>query len=180
MIVLFLAEGFEEAEAVIPCDILRRGGVEVLTCSVTDKREVVGAHGIPVLADTVIGELGEPEGIILPGGMPGTTNLAASAELKSLILRLNDEKKLLCAICAAPTVYGKMGLLKNEKATCYPGMEKELFAKSFSKKSVCRSGNFVTSRGPGTAFDFGFEILEILKGKAVVKALRAAMCQGKK
>lgn len=177
MIALFLAEGFEEAEAVIPCDILRRGGVEVVTCSVTDKREVVGSHGIPVLADTVIADLAEPEGIILPGGMPGTTNLFASAELQKLILRLNGKKKLLCAICAAPTVYGKMGLLKEEEATCYPGMEKELFAKTLSEKSVCRSGNFVTSRGPGTAFDFGFEILEILKGKDIAQALRAAMCQ---
>ncbi len=177
MVTVFLADGFEEIEAVTPIDILRRGGVKVRTCSITESKIVTGAHGVPFTADTTLDLLSdEEEVILLPGGMPGTTNLKACKALCERILKHNEKGGLLAAICAAPTVYGDLGLLAEEEATCYPSMESELCCKRYSTANTVVSGKFVTSRGAGTAASFGFRLLSLLKGEETAKKLAEAMC----
>lgn len=177
MVTVFLAEGFEEIEAICPIDILRRGGVEVRTASITSSKTVVGAHGIPFTADTTLSELSdEEEVILLPGGMPGTLHLKACSELKARILKHHQKGALLAAICAAPTLYGEMGLLEKEEAVCYPGMEEGLFCKKVSSEPVVVSGRFITARGAGSAFLFGLRILALLKGTEAAEKLASAMC----
>ena len=179
MVTVFLAEGFEEIEAVTPIDILRRGGVEVRTCSITPSRTVTGAHGIPFTADTVLAELDEAEDVILlPGGMPGTIHLKECEALCSRICQHHAKGGILAAICAAPTVFGALGLLENERATCYPGMEDGLFCKEVSHEKSVLSGKILTSRGAGTAGDFAFRLLALLKGEEVSEKLSSAMCYG--
>lgn len=179
MVTVFLADGFEEIEAVTPIDILRRGGVSVRTCSITSTRSVEGAHGVTFLADTTLEELSDGEEVILlPGGMPGTTNLKACKTLCDRILEHRKNGGLLAAICAAPTVFGDLGLLKDETATCYPSMAKELLCKTYSEEKVVVSGSFVTSRGAGTAAAFGFCLLSLLKGKECAEKLAEGMYFG--
>ncbi len=177
MVTVFLAEGFEEIEAVTPIDILRRGGVDVRTCSITDSKVVTGAHGIPFTADTVLADLRESEEVILlPGGMPGTIHLKECKALTSRICKHYEEGGILAAICAAPTVFGALGLLENESATCYPGMEDGLFCKKVSAEKSVFSGRILTSRGAGTASDFAFRLLAYLKGEETAEKLSRAMC----
>ncbi len=177
MVTVFLADGFEEIEAVTPIDILRRGGVDVRTCSITSSTTVTSAHGVPFVADTTLNTLSDGEDVILlPGGMPGTTNLKNCDALCRRIIEHNEKGGLLAAICAAPTVYGDLGLLSEKEATCYPSMENELRCKHFSKEKTVVSDNFITSRGAGTAANFGFCLLSLLKEKAVANKLAQAMC----
>ncbi len=177
MVTLFLAEGFEEIEAMTPVDILRRGGVEVQTCSVDpSKKEVRGAHGILVLCDITLEEVDpESEMLILPGGMPGTLHLKESRRLASLLRKQHESGRYLAAICAAPTVLGGLGILKEEKATCYPGMETELFCKEFSEEDVVVSRHIITSRGAGTAFAFGLRLLALLKDEKTAQKIGGGM-----
>ncbi|MBR7164698.1 MAG: DJ-1/PfpI family protein [Clostridia bacterium] len=177
MVTVFLAEGFEEIEAISPIDILRRAGVQVRTCSITESKTVIGAHGIPFVADLCMAELSDEEDLILlPGGMPGTLNLKNCEALRERMLSHREKGGLFAAICAAPTVYGALGFLKEEKATCYPGMEGELFCKEVRMEPVVVSGRFVTSRGAGTAFAFGLKLVEILCGNDAARALAKGMC----
>ena len=122
---IFLAEGFEESEALLPLDILRRGGVDAITVSVSSDKVVKSSHGVQIVADAVMSEISadDVQMIILPGGLPGATNLDACAELDKLIMDFAAAGKPMAAICAAPMVYGKRGLLKGKKATCYPWKE---------------------------------------------------------
>lgn len=177
MIYSFLAEGFEEVEALTPIDILRRAGVEVETVSITDNQVVQGAHGIYVLADRILPaiDFDDAEMIILPGGLPGSTNLDACEELKKGIQQLYDAGKPLAAICAAPMVFGHMGLLKGRKATCYPGCESNLEGATYTAALVEQDGQFITGKGPAAAFEFGYTIAEQLVGKEKVQALRDGM-----
>lgn len=180
MVVLFLAEGFEEIEAVTPLDLLRRAGVDVKTCSITPERTVRGAHGVPFVCDADIDSIRPPfELLILPGGMPGTKNLAASEKLAALLRRQYAEERPLAAICAAPTVFGSLGFLKDRAATCYPGMEEGLFAAKTPTGAVVRDGCIVTSRGPGTAFDFGLELIALLKGRETADKIARSAVYGK-
>jgi 4-methyl-5(b-hydroxyethyl)-thiazole monophosphate biosynthesis len=163
---LFLAEGFEETEAVTPLDLLRRAGVEVTAVSVTKDREVVGAHGIKLLADVTIAEASELDfhALVLPGGMPGAANLAASTELDALLKKAASESKLIAAICAAPAlVLAPKGLLKDKSFTCYPGMEKNLSdtvaARRLNEKTIV-DGSLITSQGVGTAISFALAIID--------------------
>ncbi len=171
MIYLFLAEGFEEIEALTPCDLLRRVGVEVVTVGVTGKT-VVGTHGIPVVADITADEAIErietckPEMIILPGGMPGASNLDASPAVDAFISRALECDAYIAAICAAPMILGKRGLLKGHDATCYPGFEKYLEGAKCYDASVVVDGNFITSDGMGAALDFALQLVALLKGDA--------------
>lgn len=177
MVTVFLADGFEEIEAVTPIDILRRGGVVVRTCSITDSLVVTGAHGIPFTADTTLAAIQEGEDVILlPGGMPGTLHLKACEALCSRIRTHHAAGGILAAICAAPTVFGELGLLQNERATCYPGMEDALHCKEHSAEKSVYSGRILTSRGAGTAADFAFRLLEILKDCETAANLSRAMC----
>lgn len=165
MVYMFLADGFEETEALAPLDILRRGGVEVQTIGVTGGY-VTGAHGITVKADILppIALKDNTEAVILPGGGVGTQNLDASVLVKEAVQSAYSSGKLICAICAAPSVLGKMGLLRGKKATCYPGFEKYLDGAELSEANVAESGNVITANGMGAAMDFGFAVLARLRG----------------
>lgn len=164
---IFLANGFEEIEALTVVDILRRAQIGITTVSITGSKSVEGSHGIKVEADETFDnyDFGNTDMIILPGGMPGTKNLDACAPLKAKIEEFNNSGKMLAAICAAPTVYGKMGLLNGKRACCYPGCEGDLLGASVSTDPVTKDGNIITSRGMGTAIPFALAILEHFKGK---------------
>ena len=162
---VFLAEGFEESEAVVPIDLLRRARVEVVTVSITEEPVVVSSHGLPITADTTISTLTDPaDAIFLPGGLKGTNNLKASEAVADQIRAHLDAGKYLSAICAAPTVYGLMGILEGKKATCYPGKEADLLGAEWTGavQTVAVDGQFITSRGMGTSIDFGLKMIEIL------------------
>ncbi|MBO7520366.1 MAG: DJ-1/PfpI family protein [Clostridia bacterium] len=176
MVYVFLAEGFEEVEALAPVDILRRGGVEVKTVGVAGKT-VKGSHGIPVLSDITEDEVdfGNIEGVILPGGMPGTLNLEKSDTVISALKFAADKGRLIGAICAAPSILGKAGLLGGRRATCFPGFEKYLTGAVFCDEPAVKDGNIITSYGAGAAFDFGFLLLAALKGKAAADELKYSM-----
>ena len=176
-ICIFLAEGFEEVEAMLPLDILRRGGLDVQTVSVADQPWVTGAHGIAVQADKMFDEV-NPENvemIVLPGGMPGALHLDAHPGLGRLIMEAAAEGKLLAAICAAPMVYGKRGLLKGRKATCYPGFEQYLEGAACSGRMVETDANFILAKGPAAAAEFGFALLERLAGAEKMMEVKKGM-----
>lgn len=174
---VFLAEGFEEVEALTPVDVLRRAGLPVKTVSVTGVQTVSGAHGVPVQADCLFDEVKEEdtEMIVLPGGLPGATNLDAHEGLSRLIRTFAEAGRPLSAICAAPLVYGKRGLLKGKKATCYPGFENYLEGAEYTAALVEEDGNFITGKGPGAAMAFAFAIAEKYVGTAKVQELKKGM-----
>ena len=176
-IYVFLAEGFEEVEALTPVDVLRRAGLPVKTVSITGVLTVNGAHGVPVVADMVFEEVKEEDAemIVLPGGLPGATNLDAHAGLDKLILSFANAGKPLAAICAAPMVYGKRGLLKGKKATCYPGFDKYLEGAEYTGNMVEVVDNFILGKGPGAAPAFGFAILEKYAGAAKAQEVKNGM-----
>lgn len=177
MVYVFLAEGFEEIEAISVIDILRRADVTVNTVSISDTKEVKAAHGITVLADILIDEvdLQRADMLFLPGGMPGTRNLAKSEKLIKIIQEADKAGKYITAICAAPTVLSKAGVLHGKKAICYPGFEAELEGAIIHDDLVVRDGKILTSKGPGTAMLFGYALVDILKGNLESDALRKAM-----
>ncbi len=172
---IFLADGFEEIEALTVVDLLRRAGIGITTASIMGRKNVKGSHSITVEADVLIDEIDfdDTDMIILPGGMPGTTNLDKCEVLKKHIKEFNDEGKMLAAICAAPTVYGGMGLLSGKKACCYPGCEGGLTGADVQTTETAKDGNFITSRGMGTAIPFGLAIIEHFQGASAAKDMAA-------
>ena len=162
---VFLADGFEEIEGLTVVDVLRRAGAEVEMVSVMDRKEITGAHGIKVEADRMIEEAGEADLYVLPGGMPGTINLGESDAVRKAILAMNDAGKIVAAVCAAPGVLGKYGLLEGKTACSFPQHEKNLIGATVVREPVVVDGNIVTSRGLGTTMDFGLKLLELLEGK---------------
>ena len=176
-IFVFLADGFEEIEALTPVDILRRAGLSVKTVSVMDEQVVSGAHGVPVMADVMFDEVNaeDAEMILLPGGLPGATNLDAHQGLSQMILDFAKEEKPLAAICAAPLVFGNRGLLEGKKATCYPGFETYLKGAQYTAALVEKDGNFITGKGPGAAMEFAFAIVEKYCGMDKVNELKQGM-----
>ena len=168
---VYLADGFEEVEGLTAVDLLRRAGIETDMVSIMGRKEITGARKIPVLADKLFEEQDDPDVIVLPGGMPGTLHLKAHEGLAHLIRKADKEGKLLAAICAAPTIYGEMGLLEGKNATCYPGMEDKLLGANWQEQSVVVDGNFVTSRGVGTAIAFALTLVTILKDEETAKSL---------
>lgn len=177
LIYCFLADGFEEVEAISPVDILRRAGAEVRTVGVTGK-SVTGAHGITVEADITENEVRLDacvDAVILPGGMPGTLNLEKSETVKEAVRFAAENGKLVCAICAAPSVLGHMGLLEGKEAIAYPGFEKDLTGASVSDRFVVRDGSFITAKGAGVAVDFGLEIAGTLYGKETAEKIRKSI-----
>lgn len=176
MIYLFLADGFEEIEALCPLDLLRRANFEVTTVGVGGKT-IVGAHGIPVVADITDTEFDDanPTMIILPGGMPGTKNLDESPVVgKALDAALSADAPI-AAICAAPMVLGKRGILRGKEATCFPGFEGYLEGATLSPLSVVRDGNIVTAKGMGVALPFGLALVELLTDKQTANELKKAV-----
>lgn len=164
MIYEFLADGFEEVEALVPADFLRRAGKTVFTVAIGSKT-VRGAHNIRVVCDLSVDEIeldDEVEGIILPGGMPGTLNLEKNKTVNEAIDYCNDNSLLIAAICAAPSILGHKGMLKNKNAVCFPGFEKELDgANVLNDECVCVcDGNIITAKGAGAAMEFAFKLIE--------------------
>lgn len=175
-VLIVLADGFEEIEAVTPIDLLRRAGLDVIVAGV-GKDRVEGSHGIAIQTDVVLEEYKDiPEAIVLPGGMPGAKNLSESKALGSLLDRMNESGKIIGAICAAPAVVlAGRGLLDGRKATCYPSFEKDFTSKTtFSTARVVQDGHVITSRGPGSAFEFALELVERLAGKREAEKLAEA------
>ena len=172
---VFLATGFEEIEALTPVDILRRAGMDVKLVSITGNELVTGARQINVEADLVFENIDKDwaDILVLPGGMPGTTNLMNYEPLMSLVKEYNLAGKRIAAICAAPTIFGRLGLLEGKNATCYPGMEADLLGATPVTNTVITDGNITTSRGMGTAIDFSLELLRLMTDSAEEAKLMA-------
>ena len=179
MVYLFLANGFEEVEALAPLDILRRAGVEVTTVGVGGDM-IRGAHGITVQADmpdTMFADA-DPDMIVLPGGMPGSKNLDESRIVDMALKAAARHDAYLAAICAAPMVLGHRGLLAGKRATCYPGFETELTGATVATEKVVTDGKIITAAGMGVAVEFGLALVTALKGREVAEGIRAAIqCQ---
>ncbi len=175
--VVFLAEGFEEIEALVPVDILRRGGVEVTLSGVRGKL-ITGAHGIRIEADEEIFDFKDYldyDAVVLPGGMPGSKNLSDSQEVNKLIVSMFNSNKIVGAICAAPAVVlGKLGILKGKTAVCYPGAEAYASDCVFADHTFFTDGNLITAQGAGYAADFGLELLKAMEGAAVAEKVGKA------
>ena len=165
-VALFLANGFEEIEALGIVDILRRAGIPVKTVSITNGKSVTGAHRITVLADTTFPEanFSGVDVLVLPGGMPGAKNLNEQEALKKKVKEHAEKGKIVAAICAAPMVLGGLGLLEGKKATCYPGFESELIGAKVTGDNVSIDKNIVTGKGPGLVFEFALELVETIAG----------------
>lgn len=163
MIYLFLADGFEEIEAIAPTDLLRRAGAEVKTVGV-GSRVVTGSHGISITADLTESEVcpDRADMVILPGGVPGTPHLEASETVHAAVAFCARNGRKVAAICAAPSILGHMGLLRGHSAVCFPGYEQDLDAAEIPDVPVCVSGNFITARGAGVAVEFGLKLIEVL------------------
>ena len=179
MVYVFLADGFEEIEALTPVDLLRRAGVEAVTVSIYEGRKTVtGARKITVCADITIDEAvpDKADVIVLPGGMPGTVNLLECSKLMTIVDAQNANGKRIAAICAAPArILGAKGLLKGKKATCYPGLEEYLEGATPVTDSVVTDGNITTSRGLGTAVDFACELIRLLCGADKADEIRKSV-----
>lgn len=174
-IIILLADGFEEIEALAPLDILRRLNYDVKLVSMNDTLQVKSSHNVLFNADILFNdEILNSNGVVIPGGMPGATNLRDDHRVISLIQLFNKENKLISAICAGPIVLGKANILINHAATCYPGFEKELECKTYLEDKVVISENIITSRGPATAFDFSFAIATYL-GLDISKLLKGML-----
>lgn len=173
----FLADGFEEVEAMAPVDILRRGGVEVITVSVMDTPMVKSAHGVEMKADVMFADA-DIEGadlLMLPGGMPGAENLKNHEGLRKALLMHNEAGKKIAAICAAPMVLGDLGLLKGKKATCYPGFETFLEGAEYTADLYTIDGNIITGKGPLAAFPYSYKIAEWFIGEQAVEGMKDGM-----
>ena len=163
-ICVFLADGFEEIEGLTVVDLLRRAGIEVTTVSITGEKLIHGAHGIDVQADKLFNDVNyeEMDVAVLPGGMPGTLHLGEHAGVKEVLRKFYAEKKFIAAICAAPSVLGKYGMLKGRKATSYPGFEEALEGAEYVYDAVAADEFVITSRGMGTAIAFSLKLIEVL------------------
>jgi 4-methyl-5(b-hydroxyethyl)-thiazole monophosphate biosynthesis len=175
---VFLANGFEEMEAITPIDILRRADIKVNTISISDNYEVCGAHGIKIIADYLFDDVdfSKSDLLFLPGGMPGTKNLDGHEGLKNLIINHFNLGKNIAAICAAPSILGKLGILEGKEAICYPGFENQLLGATLSENKVVKSGTIITAQGAGVAVDFALKLVEELKGKLVADKIASSIC----
>ena len=173
----FLANGFEEVEALTPVDVLRRAGIEVRTVSITGSEFVKGAHNVIIKADKVFDEckFDDADLLILPGGMPGATNLNDHQGLRNLLVEHNLRHKKIAAICAAPLVLGGLGLLKDKKATCYPGFEIYLTGAEYTAELVTVDANITTGEGPAASFEFAYTLLRQIAGSQHVEPIKEGM-----
>lgn len=179
MVYLYLAEGFEEAEALIPVDLLRRASVPVTTVGIGGK-VICGTHGIPVTADIadkdLPADLSDLEMIVLPGGMPGTKNLDASTVVDAALELAISKNSYIAAICAAPMILGKRGLLRSKQAVCYPGFEKDLAGATLAPGGVAEDGHIITAKAAGYAIDFALALIRALRGADAAEQVREAIC----
>ena len=177
MIYMFIAEGFEEIEALCPLDIMRRAGLDITTVGIGSK-EITGAHGITVKTDICSCKYdpdNEFDMIFLPGGMPGTLNLADSDAVSKAIENAIKNDKYIAAICAAPSILGDKGLLEGKEAICYPGFESRLAGAIISNNRVVLDEKILTAAGMGVATEMGLKIVEIFRGEETANTLRRAI-----
>ena len=177
VIFVFLADGFEDIEALAPVDILRRGGIDVKTVSINATDMVASAHGVQVKADMMFADadFSDADLLMLPGGMPGAKNLDEHEGVRAALVRHAEQQKLIGAICAAPMVLGHLGLLRGKRATCYPGFETELEGATYTAEPCTADGNIITGKGPGASFAYAYRLLEEFKGASVVAELKKGM-----
>lgn len=177
MFYMFFADGFEEVEAIAALDVIRRAGIEIESVGLGSK-EIKGAHNITVICDKTEDDISVSDklcGVILPGGMPGTTNLQNNATVNAFIDYCNKNNLYLCAICAAPMILGQKGLLRGKKATCFPGFEEYLEGAVLCNEFVCTDGKIITAKGMGSAVNFGLEIVSAIRGKKASSELKATL-----
>ncbi len=176
MIYLFLAEGFEEIEALATVDIIRRAELDLTTVGIGSK-VIEGSHGIRVEADIMMKDIStdDMDMVILPGGIPGTLNLEADPILKTVIDYCVRNDKYICAICAAPSILGHMNLIEGKNITCYPGFDTQLNGANYTAEDVTVDGKFITGKGAGVAIDFALKIVEVFDSKQKAEKLFAAM-----
>jgi 4-methyl-5(b-hydroxyethyl)-thiazole monophosphate biosynthesis len=174
---MFLADGFETVEALAPADVMRRAGINVVTVSIMGRKTVSSAHGINVEADTLFGDsdYSDADALVLPGGSQGTENLSAFEPLRALLAQTCEAGRIIAAICAAPMVFGRIGLLAGRRATCYPGCEGDLAGAKYTASAVEQDDNIITACGPAASFEFGFAIVENLCGADAVALIREQM-----
>lgn len=173
---LFAADGVEEVEALTVVDLLRRAEVEISMVSISENKQITGAHGIVFMADCLFEDvLKEADMLVLPGGAKGTLNLMHHEGLKKMLLHYNEQKKDLAAICAAPGVLGVHGILKGKRAVCYPGCEENLVGATVLESAVVIDGNLITSKGPGTAMEFSLALIERLCGKEKMEKIKEGL-----
>ena len=180
MILVLLADGFEEIEALTPVDMLRRAGLDVKTVGMNGK-VVVGSHKIPVICDALPNEveLNKVNLVIFPGGMPGSLNLDSAPFTDEIIAAVYKNGGRIAAICAAPLVLGRRGLLEGKNAVCYPGFEKELTGARIVNKSVVTDGNITTAKGMGVALEFAEELISLICGEDTKNSLSTAIMEEK-
>ena len=174
---IFMADGCEEIEGLTVVDIVRRAKMEIVMISITGKREVTSSHQVTFLTDALAAEVDYDtlDGIVLPGGMPGTLNLQADETVNKVIRQFAAEGRLVCAICAAPSVLGAAGILEGKCAICHPGFEEKLTGARVEEKEVVVDGNVITSRGMGTAIPFALEIVRYFADDETVEQVRKGL-----
>lgn len=179
-VAVLLADGFEEIEGLTVVDILRRASVYVDTVSITEDYMVRGAHGINVQTEDLFQEVDftEFDMVVLPGGMPGTTNLNEHGGVKRVVRDFAESGRYVAAICAAPSILGGLGLLKGKRAACYPSVEDKLSGAVITKVPVVVDGNIITSRGMGTAIDFALKLVDVLAGRAKAEEIGESILYG--
>lgn len=173
----FVAPGLEEVECLAAIDVLRRCKVDVTLVSITEDRLVTGSHNITILTDSLLSELdwSKADCLFLPGGMPGTLNLGNCKLLCDKLVEFHKEGKYIAAICAAPSVLGKLGILNGKNATCYPGFEDALIGATYQKDGVVVDGNVITARGLGYALDLGLELSALLVDRETANNMKKAI-----
>ena len=173
---VFFADGFEEVEGLTAVDLLRRAGVDVKMVSIMGRLQITGAHNISVNTDILIEDIKEEaDMLVLPGGMPGTNYLREHEGLAELLKKQYKDGKWVAAICAAPSVLGGLGLLKDKKATSYPGCLEGILVGEYREEAVVVDDNVITSRGVGTAIAFALSLIEVLAGKAKSEEVAASI-----
>lgn len=176
MVLVLMAMGFEEIEAISIIDILRRADIEVVTAGL-DRTTVTGAHGVHIIADVLLDDINEEEFemVVLPGGLPGAEHLAKSEKVQNLLAKFDANNKQIAAICAAPWALQTAGVLK-DKYTCYPSFEKTIREKGYiDSENVVIDHNIITSRGPATAMEFALNLVKELKGEDKFKEIKSAL-----
>jgi len=177
MLYMFFANGFEEVEAIATLDVIRRAGIEIQSVGIGSEI-IQGSHNMKFVCDKTDSDVSIENnltGVILPGGMPGTTNLMNSSVVNEFIDYCISNNLLVCAICAAPMILGKKGILKGKEAICFPGFENELIGAKISDKFVCRDGNIITAKGMGSAINFGLEIVAALTDSTTAEKLKTTL-----
>lgn len=176
-VIVFLADGFEEIEAITQIDILRRAGIDVETVSIKNDKKVTGNFKVEVTADKMFEEVDfdSVDMLVITGAVSGVNNLNSCEKVKNILVKFSEENKWIASICASPKILGELGLLKNKNAVCYPGFEDTLVGAKLSKDKVVLDGKIITSKGPGTSFDFAYTLVEVLEGNELAEELKKKM-----